>query len=441
VAAGLGPYRQLLADPRARAFSLAGLLARMPMSMTSLSVVLLVSAMTGSFGRAGLITAVATVTGAVTAPAWGRLIDRVGQARVLITAGLLCNISLTLLGLSVLAELPLLLTLATAVGVGAGFSSAGSCVRARWSHRLQGDPLLDTAYAFEAVVDEVVFILGPVLATFLATSVHPALGLAACVVLGLSGALALASLRDTQPPTQSVRRHRQDGSRLSVRLLLPLVLASAGLGALFGAMELVVVAFAKEAGIASYTGLIVMVWAAGSLVAGLVTGTVVWRASPPRRFRVGALLLAISVLPLPFVTHPVAVTALLFLSGMFIAPTLIASVAVTQANVPAGRLTEALGWTSMGMASGVAAGAASLGYVVDVSGSQAGFWGVVVIAALLTATALFVRAPAKRPRVARLKRAGAGHRPGARSQPRGGGRGRCGPAALAGHAPGGRAER
>jgi predicted MFS family arabinose efflux permease len=297
----------------------------------------------------------------------------------------------------VLAELPLLLTLATAVGVGAGFSSAGSCVRARWSHRLQGDPLLDTAYAFEAVVDEVVFILGPVLATFLASSVHPALGLAACVVLGLSGALALASLRDTQPPTQSVRRHRHDGSRLSVRLLLPLVLASAGLGALFGAMELVVVAFAKEAGIASYTGLIVMVWAAGSLVAGLVTGTVVWRASPPRRFRVGALLLAISVLPLPFVTHPVAVTALLFLSGMFIAPTLIASVAVTQANVPAGRLTEALGWTSMGMASGVAAGAASLGYVVDVSGSQAGFWGVVVIAALLTATALFVRAPAKRP--------------------------------------------
>jgi predicted MFS family arabinose efflux permease len=313
-----------------------------------------------------------------------------GQARVLVTAALICNVSLALLVTTVLLRLPLALTLVTAVGVGLGFSSAGSAVRARWSYRLSGNTLLNTAYAFEAVVDEVVFMVGPVLVTFLATAMHPALGLAACVVFGLTGALALASMRDTQPPS---RTSAEAGVKvpLSVRLLVPIALAAAGLGALFGAMELVVVAFAKESGIPQYTGLIVMAWAFGSLVAGLLTGTVSWRSSPELRFRVGALLLACSVVPLPFASNPVLVTVLLTLSGFFIAPTLIALVAVTQAAVSPSRLTEALGWTSTGMAAGVAAGAASLGYLIDLFGARAGFWGVVAIGVLLILAALSVR--------------------------------------------------
>jgi len=391
MAAGFGAYRTVLADPRARAFSLAGFVARMPLSMTGLGIVLLVSASTGSFGRAGLVTAVGTITGALAAPAWGRVIDRLGQARVLITAALVCNLSLTLLALTVQLGLPLPVTLLTAVGVGLGFSSAGSCVRARWAHRLRGDPLLDTAYAFEAVVDEVVFMFGPVLVTFLATSIHPVLGLAACVMLGLIGALALASMRDTQPPVAGRAERRQRDAPLRAGALAPIVGACVALGALFGAMELVVVAFAKDAGIERYTGFIIMAWAFGSLVAGLLTGTITWQASPTRRFRVAAVLLACSVLPLPFAANPVLVTGLLLLSGFFIAPTLIASVAVTQAVVPPYRLNEALGWTSTGLAAGLAAGAAALGYVVDHFGAQSGFWGVVAIGGGLILTALLVR--------------------------------------------------
>ena len=391
MAAGLGAYRRLLSDPRARAFSAAGFLARLPISMTALGIVLLVSATTGSYARAGIITATATLVGALAAPWWGRMIDRIGQARVLVTAALICNVSLALLVVTVLLRLPLPLTLVTAAGVGLGFSSAGSAVRARWSHRLTGNRLLDTAYAFEAVVDEVVFMVGPVLVTFLATALHPALGLVACVVFGLIGALALASMRDTQPPSRTAAESAAAHVPLSARLLVPIVLASAGLGGLFGAMELVVVAFAKEAGIPQYTGLIVMAWAFGSLVAGVLTGTVSWQASPASRFRWGAFLLACSVVPLPFASSPFVVTVLLTLSGFFIAPTLIALVAVTQAAVVPSRLTEALGWTSTGMAAGVAAGAASLGYLIDLFGARAGFWGVVAIGVLLTLAALSVR--------------------------------------------------
>lgn len=393
MSAGLSAYRALLADPRARAFTVAGFVARAPMSMSALSIVLLVTATTGSYGRAGVITGVAAVTGACAAPLWGRLIDRAGQARVLVCAALLCNLSLVLLASTVLLRLPLLATLATAIGVGLGFSSAGSAVRARWTFRLSDAPLLNTAYAWEAVVDEAVFIVGPVLATFLATSVHPALGVAACVVLGLVGALWLAAQRVSQPP-RGPRDARRATTPLPVRLLVPVVLASAALGALFGALELVIVAFARAARVLPYTGVMIMGWAFGSLVAGLVTGAVSWRASPARRFRVGAVLLACSLLPLPFASDPVLVTLLLMVSGCFIAPTLIASTAVTQAVVPGGRLTEALGWSSMGMATGVAAGAAGLGQLVDAYGARAGFVGVLGIGMLLILAALAVRMPA-----------------------------------------------
>lgn len=396
VRTGFGGYLTLLSDRTALAFSVAGFVARLPMSMTGLSIVLLISLSTGSYGRAGIVTACATVVGAVAAPWWGRRIDRIGQARALVIAALICNLSLAVLLITVLLELPLLVTCVAGVGVGLGFPSAGSAVRARWTHRLRNSPLLSTAFAFEAVVDEVVFIVGPVLATFLATSVHPALGLALCVVLGLVGAIALALQKGSQPPVAArgpapgAEADTEPG-RLSVTGLLPVVLGCAALGMLFGGMEVLVVAFAESAGVLPFAGLIMMAWSSGSLISGVVTGTIAWRISPARRFRVGAVLLAASMVPLVFVQQPVVVALLLVLSGLAIAPTLIATVAVTQEAVSASRLTEALGWTTTGMAAGVAAGAAGLGQLIDHFGTPAGFWGAVGIGVLLVLSALFVR--------------------------------------------------
>lgn len=391
MAAGFGAYRQVLGSSEARAFTAAGFAARLPMSMTGLGIVLLISITSGSYGRAGLVTAVATLTTAVAAPWWGRLIDRVGQAPVLIAATIIYNVSVGALISTVLLGASLAVTLITAVGVGLGFSSAGAAVRARWSHRLRGNPLLNTAFAWEAVLDEVVFIVGPVLATFLATAVHPALGLAAGGVVGLVGACMLAAQRGTEPPRAPRHQRRSSTARLSAGLLVPIVFACAALGMLFGGMEVVIIGFADEAGVLPYAGVIVMAWAGGSLIAGVITGTISWTAGPARRFRIGATLLALSLIPLPFVLHPLPTAGLLILSGLFIAPTLIASVAVTQAAVPPERLTEALGWTSMGMAGGVGIGAAALGRVIDLAGAQGGFYGVIATGLVLIVAALCVR--------------------------------------------------
>ena len=128
----------------------------------------------------------------------------------------------------------------------------------------------------------------------------------------------------------------------------------------------------------------------------MATGTITWRASPARRFRIGSAALAVSLVPLPFVDQPLVIAGLLAISGMAIAPTLIASVAVTQGAVLPNRLTEALGWTSTGLAAGVAAGAALMGQLVDHFGAEDGFWGVVAAGGLLVVLAMFVRGPGRR---------------------------------------------
>ncbi|WP_375425353.1 MFS transporter [uncultured Friedmanniella sp.] len=389
--AGLTAYRTVLTDAPARAFSLAGFVARMPISMTTIGIVLLVSLSTGSFGRAGLVAGISTAAGAVSAPLWGRTIDRVGQARVLVTTSLTFTTGLALLAASVLAGWPLALTLLAAAVVGLGFNSSGAAVRARWNHRLQGSPLLETAFAVEAVLDEVIFIVGPVLVTFLATAVHPVAALGTSAALGLVGSFVLASRRSTEPPRHPRRAAAAAPARLSPTALLPMVFASVALGAIFGGMEVVVVAYATESGLLPYAGAFLMAWAVGSLVAGVVVGTITWRRPPAFRFRVGAAALALSLVPLPLVGAPALVAVLLTVSGMAIAPTMIASVGVTRALVPQARLTEALGWNSTGLAAGLALGASVLGQLVDRGGPQLGFTGVVGAGVLLILAALGVR--------------------------------------------------
>ena len=387
-------YAAVLGDPAARAFSLTGFVARLPQSMTGIGIVLLVSLTSGSFGRAGLVAGAVTIAGAVAAPLWGRVMDRAGQARVLVGTAVGYAAGVLLVVVSVERGWSLVVTLAGALLAGLCFTPTGSSVRARWTHRLRDSPLLDTAFALEAVIDELTFVVGPVLVTFLATSVEPAAGLVVCAVVGVLGSLLLAAQRATEPPRRP-RLHAADRTtRLPLHLLTTVVLASWACGGVFGSMEVVVVAFARERDVLSSSGVLLGCWAAGSLVAGLVAGLVAWRRSPLARYRIGAVALAVTLLPMPFLGPAWLLGVLLAVSGCAIAPTLIASVSVVQTSVPPVRLTEALGWTGTGMSAGVATGAAVGGMAVDGMASTGGFVLVAVFGVLLVAGALLVQTPA-----------------------------------------------
>lgn len=384
----LSPYRRVLAVPGTRAFSFTGLVARLPISMVSLGIVLLVSDRTGSYGLAGAVAAAYLVGNAGFAVLQGRLADRLGQSTVLPWTILLFTVALSTLMLAVEAGWASPAPHALAVVAGAAMPQVGSCVRARWTHNVPDKRLLQTAFALEAVVDEVVFMLGPLLVTVLATVVHPLAGPVAAVTAGLVGTLSLAAQRSTEPPVHRGTGRRPPRIPMGWTVLAPLVVAGFAMGVLFAAVEVSAVAFAEELGSRAAAGPLLALFALGSLLAGLVYGTVDWRASAGGRFRWGMTALAIVLVPLPFISGFVGMGIALLLAGIAISPTLIASVALIEQTVPSRRLTEGISMMTTGLYGGLAPGAAGAGAVIDRHGASPSFWVPVVAAALGAAVSL-----------------------------------------------------
>ncbi|MGH8826227.1 MAG: MFS transporter [Jiangellaceae bacterium] len=370
----LRPYVDVLRTPGALPFSSAALLARLPMSMFGLGIVLAVSAASGGYEQAGLVSGAALLGQASMAPVQARLADRLGQGLMLGPVLAAHGISLGALILLVdRASLPVLV--AVALLAGATLPSFGSLVRARWARLHTGTPRLHTAYAFESVLDEFVFVVGPPLVTVLATSIDPRAGLAACLILTISGGAVFAAQRSSDPgPRRIATTATSDGPpAFPVFTIAWVVVTFVFMGGIFGSIEVVTVAFADELGNRASSGIVLAVFALGSLLAGVIAGAVQWQASPRRRFVVGQLLMALAVIPLPFVTSLPALAIAAFVAGFAISPTLIAGFSLVEAEVPAARLTEGLAWVSTALSAGVALGAVIAGPVIDRAGASTAF--------------------------------------------------------------------
>lgn len=398
VMTAFAPYRRVLARPGAIAFSATGLMARMPMSMATIGIVLLVQGATGNYRTAGIASACYTLSEALLAIAQGRLIDRHGQSRVLTFAGPLFGLALGLMIWGVQTGKPLGWAYACAAAGGATLPAIGSSVRARWTHLLSGSGDLPTAFALEAVVDEIVFMVGPIVVTVLASVWTPAAGLATALVACVVGTLLFAAQRGTEPP---VHPHHADAVRppMPWHVMGPLAVVSLALGMLFGGTEVATIAFSDEHGHRGLAGLVLAAWSIGSMLSGVVVGTIHWRASPATRVRWGSLAMALGAVPLLFAGSLASAAAFLFVAGWGIAPTMVSSISLVQEAVPSARLTEGMAILSMGIIGGVAPGAALAGLIVDRSGAATAYWLPVAAGAtaVLAAQLLPRRTPAPSP--------------------------------------------
>jgi len=378
-------YRHVLSTPGALGFSGAALVARLPIAMVSLGIILLVEQSTGSYGLAGTVSATYVLAEAAMALVHGKLLDAYGQARVLPLASSLFGASLALMVMAIELDWPRALVYAFAAGAGATLPQVGASVRTRWAHVLDQSRDVQTAFALESVLDEVVFMAGPVLVAFLATAWDPVAGLAVAIVTGLVGTLSYASQRATEPPP---RRRSSDGARAPMpwATVLTLAVVALALGTLFGVAEVATVAFADEHGSPGAAGPLLALWAAGSLVGGLTTGAVAWRRGPAVRVRVGMVALTAAMLPLFWLDDLWALGLALLVGGLAIAPTLIATLTTVEQAVPSSRLTEGMAVVHTGIVAGVAPGAAVGGFVIDHHGAPAGYL-VAVGAGLLGAVA------------------------------------------------------
>lgn len=392
----LDTYRRILVRPGTARFSATGLVARLPISMVGLGIVLLVEGATDSYGLAGAVSAVSLLANAGLAVVQGRWIDRFGQSRVLPVAITVWGTALALLMASVEADWPVAVTFVLAAVAGGAMPSVGSCVRARWAHVLTDPGDRQTAFALEAVADEAVYMVGPVLVTLLATAVDPVAGLLAALVSGLAGTYAFSAQRATEPPPHPPVVDRRSRPRMPWATVLPLTVVSLALGTLFGAAEVATVAFSDERGSTAYAGVLLAIWAAGSLIAGAITGAVSWHTGPGLRLRYGAAAMTVVMVPLAFVGSVWVMAPVLFVAGFAIAPTLIASMSLAEQSVPPSRLTEGMAFLQTGIVAGVAPGAALAGLVVDAHGASPAYLVAVAggLVALLAALATRIPRPA-----------------------------------------------
>ncbi|MFE3018897.1 MFS transporter [Streptomyces sp. NPDC059256] len=390
------PYRAIFAAPGSKWFSAAGFFGRMPLSMMGIGVVTMVSQLTGRYGLAGALAATLAMSAAVIGPQISRLVDRHGQARVLRPATLVAVAAVSGLLLCAQNGAPDWTLFVFSAGAGC-VPSVGSMIRARWATIYRHSPReLHTAYTWESIVDELCFIFGPIVSIGLSTAWFPAAGPLLATVFLVVGVFWLTAQRATEPVPHPREEHTKASALRSPGLQV-LVLAFVATGAIFGAVDVVTVAFADEEGRKSAASLVLAVYALGSCLAGLVFGLLHLKGSPERRWLVGVCGMAVSMIPLQMVGNLTSLAVALFIAGLAVAPTMVTTMALVEAHVPRSKLTEGMTWVSTGLAVGIALGSSGAGLAVDAAGAEAAYAVAGVAGAAGIAVALLGYRRLKRP--------------------------------------------
>ncbi|MFJ7047195.1 MFS transporter [Streptomyces sp. NPDC101112] len=366
------PYTALFAAPGTKGFTAAGFIGRMPLSMMGIGVVTMISQLTGRYGLAGALSATIALSAAVLGPQISRLVDQYGQRRVLRPATLVALTAAAGLLCAAHFGWPEWVLYVCSAGIGC-VPSLGAMTRARWAALYRGTPRLHTAYSFESVVDEVCFIFGPIISIGLSTAWFPEAGplLAACFLA--VGVFWLTSQRATEPAPHPRAQQGRGRSALRSPGLQVLVATFVATGAIFGAVDVVTVAFAEEQGHKAAASVVLAVYAAGSCLAGVVFGLMRFSGAAELRWLLGVCGMAVSMIPLLLVGNLPFLAVALFVAGLSIAPTMITTMSLIEEHVPRAQLTEGMTWVSTGLAVGVALGSSVSGWVIDAAGADAGY--------------------------------------------------------------------
>ncbi|UFU01949.1 MFS transporter [Ruania suaedae] len=370
-------------------YILVAFLARLPVAMSQIGALLLVSAATGSYGAGGAAAGATAVVNAVASPVAGALTDRIGQRPVLLVQSLVGTAGLVWLVLAASSYTsgdpwwPLVLI---AGASGAFLPQVGTLARVRWRPiaRRSGrseQPLVDAAFSYEGAADEASFVLGPAVVGLVAAMLNPSAALiAAGVLLGLFGTWFAV-----HPTAAVVPRRDATVSREPLpAVLVVLVLAQLTIGMIFGSVQAGASVLATQAGEPGLTGLLHALLGIGSVTAGLAVVAVPDVFRYENRLRVFTVALALLSMPLLLVGSIATLVPVLVVLGLAIAPSMITTFTLAERINPPSRLGGAMTLLAAATGLGYALGSSTAGRLADWGGYTPAF-AVTIVGASLAA--------------------------------------------------------
>lgn len=380
------PYSEIFRPAGAKSFALAGFFARVPMTMAPIGMVAMLSQTHGEYWLAGAVAAAYALTNALLSPQISRIVDRKGQARVLLPTTIISVVAFAALIIAANQGWPVWTLFASAI-LAAFMPSFPAMLRARWGELFRDRPELNTAFAFESAADELVYVTGASLSVGLSVALFPEAGLVVSTVMLLIGGLAFIAQRKTEPRVQSGAGISRQ-SAFWQRPVQILTLALVFIGAIFTTTEISTVAITEALGQPEAASLVIGVYAIGSFVVGLAIGALNLQFPLHRQLAIAIGIIAVTTLPLLVVSSVPWLALAVFVSGVAISPTFITAFGLVERLVPQSMLTEAITWVMTGIGIGTALGSFVAGWVVDSFGAGSGFWVSVVAGALALTTVL-----------------------------------------------------
>jgi MFS family permease len=362
---GLRRYRELLGISGVRPLMAAAFIGRLPFGMSVLSLILLLRAHDFDYAAVGVVTAAAGFSVGVSAPVLGRVVDRVGQTTPLVTMALLTLLTGVVLVAAVAAGAGVVAATVLAFVAGASVPPLSASLRTLIPS-LVGQERVDTAFALDALMLELVFIVGPLLAATLAAAISPEVGYLTAVALQAGGALWLSALPESRrwrpTPREAGVEHRGALATAGIRTMV----VTLGVTAIaLGVLEIGIAAFAEEHATRDDAGWLFALWSVGSLAGGLWYGGHRWRWPPHMRFLAVGGVMVVGLAPLPLAASMPVFGVLLIVAGLGLAPSTASAYSLIGALAPAGATTEAYSWQIVGYVVGSAAGAWLAGVVVE----------------------------------------------------------------------------
>ncbi|MER7567374.1 MFS transporter [Streptomyces sp. NPDC097941] len=363
-------YLEILRARHAARLLTGTLVGRLPNATAAIAIVLFVRAQGGTYSLAGALAAVYGVANAVGQPVLGRLVDLHGQPRVQLPSAVLSALAMAVFAFTGTDPLPLAYVAVAAAGLFTPPLEGG--LRALWPSVLRREDQVHTAYAMDAVAQEVMFTVGPLLVTLCVSLWSAQVALVVLNVIGVLGALSVV----VSPPSRAWRSGPREAHWLGALRspgLLVLLGAFLFVGIALGSITVASVPYADERGGDAVYGWLMAGIGLGALVGGTVYGARQWAGEPAWRLRVLVGLLAVCYLPLTLMPGAVAMTLLMVLAGVFLAPVIACAFVLVDRHAPAGTVTEAFSWIVTTFTVGASVGTGLAGPVVEGGGALWGF--------------------------------------------------------------------